>query len=145
MDTHLKANLARAMAEYLYGSEETYLAHLLETASQMDTEDEIAAALLRDVPVRTDVRISTVENLFGKEVSEAVSLLSQWENSVYLVYVNRICQNPIARKVELAELGYRMDITRLEHITYEDIRNMEMYKVAQNMLQGGRDQTKSQK
>ena len=106
--TSKKIKLALALIEWEY-SDPGYIAYLTELAGTMEQENETIAVLLKDILVKTKLSISTIRELFGAEIADAVALMQECDRSSYLLRVNTLCQNPITRKVELAELEYKMD------------------------------------
>lgn len=91
-----------------------YVFHPFHLAEQMDTEDEICAALLHDVVEDTDW---TLEGLaaegFPPAVTRALALLTHEVGMPYLEYVRRLKDDPIAAKVKLADLRHNSAPGRL--------------------------------
>lgn len=112
-----------------------YVFHPYHLAEQMDTEETIAAALLHDVVEDTPY---TLEDLkaegFPPSVLEAVALLTHEEGVPYMDYVAKIKSNPIARAVKLADLAHNSDLTRLNEVREKDLRRVEKYKKAVELL-----------
>lgn len=90
-----------------------YIFHPFHLADQM--KDEIAAcvALLHDVVEDTDVTVAELEQEFPKAVTDAVRLLTHERGTDYFDYVRALRNNPVARKVKLADLAHNSDETRL--------------------------------
>lgn len=111
-----------------------YIRHPLHVASTMETDEEVATALLHDVIEDTDV---TIEELaaegFSQEVLEAVSLLTHLDEP-YHEYIALIKKNPLARKVKIADLVHNMDISRLPKLERRDFERMVEYSVAMQLL-----------
>ena len=78
----------------------------------MDSES-IVAGLLHDVVEDTSVTMEELEQEFPKEVTEAVRLLTRKKEMPYLDYIRPIRENPLARKVKLADLEHNLDDSRL--------------------------------
>ena len=89
-----------------------YIFHPIHLAEAMDDEISCCVALLHDVVEDTDVTLAQLEEIFPKEVTEAVSLLTHREGVDYFEYVRCIKDNPIARKVKLADLAHNSDQSR---------------------------------
>lgn len=81
-----------------------YIYHPIHLAEQMNTETECIVALLHDVVEDTNVTFDELEKEFSPEIIEALKLLTHDKNVDYLEYVRKIKNNPIARKVKLADL-----------------------------------------
>lgn len=92
-----------------------YIFHPYHLAEQMDTEDEIITALLHDVVEDTKYTFDDIRKLgVNDDVIEAVKLLTHEKNVPYFEYIKCLKDNPLARKVKLADLHHNMDSTRLE-------------------------------
>ena len=92
-----------------------YVFHPFHVAEQMTDEWTVTAALLHDVVEDTDWTLQALEQEgFPPEVLEALSLLTHDPAEPYLDYVNRLKENPIARKVKIADLRHNSDLTRLD-------------------------------
>ena len=111
-----------------------YIYHPIHLAEQMDTEAECIAALLHDVVEDTEITMEYLEKEFPGEVIDALKLLTHDDNEDYMEYVGRIKNNPIARKVKLADLGHNSDLSRLEYAGKKDIERVQKYKRAAEIL-----------
>ncbi len=89
-----------------------YVFHPLHLAESMDEEISCCAALLHDVVEDTNITLEELAGQFPAEVVEAVALLTHEEGADYFDYVRRIRDNPIAKKVKLADLAHNMDSSR---------------------------------
>ena len=112
-----------------------YVHHPLHLAEQMDTEDEIVVALLHDVMEDTSF---TAEDLRAIGVSdtamEALLQLTHDDAVPYMDYVRNLKDNPLARKVKLADLRHNSQITRLDEITERDRARVRKYTQAREIL-----------
>ena len=112
-----------------------YVNHPLHLAEQMDTEDEIVVALLHDVMEDTSF---TAEDLRAIGVSdtamEALLQLTHDDAVPYMDYVRNLKDNPLARKVKLADLRHNSQITRLDEITERDRARVRKYTQAREIL-----------
>ena len=89
-----------------------YIFHPIHLAEQMDDEFSCCVALLHDVVEDTEVTLEELKTLFPPEVTDAVALLTHKVGVDYFDYVRRIKDNPIARKVKLADLAHNSDQSR---------------------------------
>lgn len=92
-----------------------YVFHPFFVATQMDDEESTIVALLHDV-VEDHGDMYTLDDLrdlFGDDVYNALALLTHKENIPYMDYIKNIKNNPIARKVKLADLKHNSDVNRL--------------------------------
>ena len=114
-----------------------YVFHPAHVAEQMTDEATTIVALLHDVVEDTDY---TLEDLaaegFGKEILEAVALMTHEDDVPYLDYVAKLKNNPIARAVKLADLAHNSDLSRIGEIDEETRERLEKYKKAIALLKG---------
>ena len=89
-----------------------YIFHPIHLAEEMDDEFSCCAALLHDTVEDTTVTLEELKAIFPREVTDAVALLTHDDGTDYFDYVRRIKENPIARKVKLADLVHNSDQTR---------------------------------
>ena len=121
-----------------------YIFHPYHLAEQMgDDEDAICVALLHDVVEDTEMTIEGLSVLgFPKTVVLAVEVMTHKEKEEYLgEYIQRIKQNPLARKVKIADLLHNSDETRIPEPNNDSDREwnqkrMEKYQKALEILQG---------
>ncbi len=111
-----------------------YIYHPIHIAEQMNTETECLVALLHDIVEDTNLSFKDLEKEFPKEVIDILKLLTHNKNIDYLEYIKPIKNNPIARKVKIADLIHNSDKTRLNNITQEDITRINKYKKALEYL-----------
>ena len=89
-----------------------YIFHPIHLAEQMDDEFSCCVALLHDVVEDTDVTLEDLKAIFPAEVTDAVALMTHDDSTDYFDYVRAIKENPIARKVKLADLAHNSDQSR---------------------------------
>ena len=97
-----------------------YILHVMETAEIVATmtedEDVLAAAVLHDVLEDHGDRYSLdalARAGFPEAVLRALRLLTHAEGVPYMDYVRALAQDPIARRVKLADLRHNTDVRRL--------------------------------
>ena len=90
-----------------------YVFHPYHLAEQMDDEISCCVALLHDVAEDPEVTLDELAKDFPQEIIEALKLLTHEKDTDYFDYVRRIKDNPIAKKVKLADLAHNMDRTRI--------------------------------
>ena len=80
----------------------------------------------------------TIEDLkkegFSADTIEALRLLTHEKSVPYMDYIAALKGNSIARKVKLADLAHNSDIGRLAIVTDKDLKRMEKYQKARNLL-----------
>lgn len=112
-----------------------YVFHPFHLAEQMTDEATTIVALLHDVVEDTDYTFADLEEMgFGKEVIEALKLLTHEDNTPYMEYVANLKHNTIARAVKLADLAHNSDPTRLEVMDEWAKKRAEKYKAAIELL-----------
>ena len=89
-----------------------YIFHPIHLAEAMDDEYSCCVALLHDVVEDTVVTLEELKESFPREVTDAVALMTHEKGTDYFDYVRAIRENPIVRKVKLADLAHNSDQTR---------------------------------
>ena len=107
-----------------------YIFHPIHVAEQMETQEECIVALLHDTVEDTNITFEVLEKEFSATVIEALKLLTHDESIDYFDYVRKLKNNPIAKKVKLADLYHNSDITRMENPTEKDWKRKEKYHKA---------------
>ena len=112
-----------------------YIEHPIYVASQFDTEEEKAVALLHDVIEDSSF---TAEELLLAGLSEtvvtAVQILTKKKEKDYQTYLENVKSNSLARVVKLADLQHNSDLSRLSSVTDKDLERLEKYKKAIDYL-----------
>lgn len=108
-----------------------YVYHPFHIADQMKDEYSTCVALLHDVVEDTDITLDELKsNGFPDEVIEALSLMTHSDDVPYLDYVKAMKDNPIARKVKLADLAHNSDLSRLDVVDEKAVERVNKYKQA---------------
>lgn len=92
-----------------------YVFHPYHLAEQMDDEYSACVALLHDVVEDTHITLEQLRQQFPQEVVDAVAVLTHPKEEPYYDYIRRVCENPLAKKVKLADLRHNSDESRLEN------------------------------
>ena len=112
-----------------------YIEHPIFVASQVDSEEEKAVALLHDVIEDSSV---TAEELLNAGLPEtvvtAIQILSKKKGQDYQTYLENVKSNPLARVIKLADLKHNSDLSRLSSVTDKDLERLEKYKKAIDYL-----------
>lgn len=111
-----------------------YVFHPFHVAEQMDTELEICTALLHDVMEDGKVGLRNLLD-FPPPVVDALQLLTHDKEVPYLDYIRALKENPIARKVKIADLQHNSDLDRLDFVTDADRERVEKYQEALKILE----------
>lgn len=116
-----------------------YIYHPIHLAEQMDDELSVCAALLHDVVEDTPITFQDLESEgICTEVIDALKLLTHDDQVPYMEYVEKIKQNPIARKVKLADLRHNSDLTRLDVVDDKARTRVRKYTEAIELLNEGK-------
>lgn len=101
-----------------------YIFHPIHVAEQMDTEKRTILALLHDVVEDTDVTLSQIEEIFGQDITDTLSLLTHEDNIPYLDYIKKIKTNPDTKAVKIADMKHNLE--RLELLPEEDKKRLKL-------------------
>lgn len=108
-----------------------YIQHPLYVASQVNTEQEKAVALLHDVIEDSDITAADLlASGLSKEVVTAVQILTKKKGQSYQEYLGKVKSNNLARVVKLADLKHNSDLSRLKSVTNTDYERVKKYKNA---------------
>lgn len=113
----------------------SYAEHPIFVASRLDLPEQKIVALLHDTLEDTDLKAETIEELFDKEVLEAILTMTHRDGEDYFSYIERVKKNPLARAVKIEDLHHNMDMSRLKQITADDIVRNEKYGKALTILE----------
>ena len=113
-----------------------YIHHPLHLAEQMQDESTTILALLHDVVEDTQYSIEDIEAMgFDREITDALRLMTHDQRVPYMEYVGKLKKNPLARTVKLADLRHNSDISRLNEVTEKDLKRIEKYRAAIELLE----------
>lgn len=110
-----------------------YIFHPLHVSRACKSRDEKILALLHDVLEDSDYKIEDI-NFLTNPQKEALNLLTHKESDPYFVYINKIKNNDLAKRVKIADLSHNMDLKRLKVITEKDIERLYKYQKAIKIL-----------
>lgn len=114
-----------------------YVFHPFHVAEQMETEDEVCVALLHDVVEDTAATLDDIRAAgMGEEVIGAIAVMTRDPSVSYADYIAVVAQNPLARKVKVADLRHNSDESRLNEPTAQDLARLERYAEALRVLGG---------
>ena len=113
-----------------------YVFHPFHLAEQMKTEESTIVALLHDLVEDTEYTINDLTSMgFGKDITNAIALLTHADDVEYMDYVCAIKENPIAKAVKLADLKHNSDLSRLDDINEKALQRKEKYQKAIALLE----------
>ena len=113
-----------------------YILHPLRVMMSVDLELEKIVAVLHDVVEDSNWTFEALlAEGFSTEVIEALkSVTKNSDNEDYYSFIQRAIQNPIGRKVKIADLRDNLDVTRISDITDKDVKRINKYKKALKIL-----------
>jgi (p)ppGpp synthase/HD superfamily hydrolase len=106
-----------------------YVLHPLRLMMKVEGEAAKMAAVLHDVVEDTGWTLEDLKGEgFSEEVIEAVDRLTRRKDEEdYPAFIERAAENPIARRVKLADLEDNMNVLRLGEITEKDLERVAKY------------------
>ncbi|MBO4472442.1 MAG: bifunctional (p)ppGpp synthetase/guanosine-3',5'-bis(diphosphate) 3'-pyrophosphohydrolase [Clostridia bacterium] len=112
-----------------------YFLHPYHLAEQMSDEDSTVVALLHDVVEDTSVTLDDLRREgFGEEILAALALLTHVKGVPYADYVAKIKDNPLARRVKIADLKHNCEVKRGADTRHFRRKREECYYPALRML-----------
>ena len=115
-----------------------YVFHPFHLAEQMPDELTTVCALLHDVAEDTDITLEEIAAMgFPPAVIEALSLLLHDGETEYMDYVRALAENPLARRVKIADLKHNCDTSRLDVVDEQVKARVKKYKQALRLLKKG--------
>ena len=113
-----------------------YILHPLRVMMSVDLELEKIVAVLHDVVEDSNWTFEALlAEGFSIEVIEALkSVTKNSYNEDYDSFIQRAMQNPIGRKVKIADLRDNLDVTRIAELGDKDLQRINKYKKALKIL-----------
>jgi (p)ppGpp synthase/HD superfamily hydrolase len=114
---------------------QAYILHPLRIMAKMDTEEEMAVALLHDVLEDSSFTAQDLQEAgIPPHVVAAVQLLSKQDGEEYDTFIERLLPNPLAAKVKKADIEDNLNILRLQSLTEKDWQRVDRYHHAWHKL-----------
>jgi len=108
-----------------------YILHPLRLMLRVSTTDEQIVAVLHDVVEDSPVTLDDLRNEgFSPAIIGALDCLTHRPEVSYTDYVEQLSENPLARRVKLADLADNMDISRLDVLDPKALARLERYHKA---------------
>ncbi len=112
-----------------------YILHPIRVMLRMNTETEMIVAILHDVVEDTPWTLESLRKEgFSEETLAALDRVTRRPDENYAEFVERARDNPVARKVKLADLEDNMDVRRLPTITDRALERLKRYHEAWRSL-----------
>lgn len=131
---------AMQIAEKVHSSQvdkggKPYINHPVRVERMCSRQEDRLVALLHDTVEDGDIASEYLLMVgFPQEVVDAVLSVSRKRGEDYFDFILRCKENPIGRRVKIADLKDNMDITRLNELTEKDIERLKKYHKAYKML-----------
>lgn len=95
-----------------YGKQ--YILHVLRVMLKFETEKEMIVAILHDVVEKSDWTLEKLRHEgFDGDILEAIDLLTRRESQSYMDYINKLKENPLSRKIKIADIEDNMNPNRI--------------------------------
>jgi len=112
-----------------------YIFHPIYIAERMDDEESTIVALLHDTIEDSDLTICDLKmEGFSESVIKALECLTHDKNMQYEEYIQRIKDNPLAKKVKKVDLEHNSLLERLEIVDESVMNRLKKYEKAKEML-----------
>jgi len=114
-----------------------YILHPLRVMFRVETQYERMVAVLHDVVEDTGVTLAQLSaEGFPEQVVAAVEALTKRAGESRIAAAHRAAENPIARKVKLADNAENMDLSRIPNPSERDFERLDEYKAVRLILLG---------
>ena len=114
-----------------------YVLHVLRVMFRCNTDAERIVAVLHDVVEDTGRSFDDLRKLgYSEEILAALDCVTKRPGESYEQFVERAAQNPVARRVKLADLEDNMDLRRLPSVGQKDLDRLDRYVRAWRRLMG---------
>lgn len=112
-----------------------YILHPLRVMLRVSTAEERMAAVLHDVVEDSEWSLERLRaEGFPEAVLRAIESVTHREGESYEEFVLRAGLDPIGRRVKIADLEDNSDLTRIDAPTERDLRRVEKYRRALDLL-----------
>jgi len=113
-----------------------YILHPLRVMFQLKSDIDRIVAILHDVVEDTAYTFADLRQMgYSEEIINALDGVTRREEESYEAFVERSAQNPISRRVKLADLTDNMDIRRIaEELSDKDVARLKRYQRAWQRL-----------
>lgn len=112
-----------------------YILHPLRVMQRLATPAEQIAGVLHDVVEDTGWTFERLEGEgFSAAIVDALKAVTKREGEAYDDFVKRSAQDPLGRKVKLADLEDNMDLRRSPEVSGRDLARLQKYVKAWRFL-----------
>ena len=126
---------ARAHAGQLDKAGQPYILHPIRVMLRLPDAPARIVAILHDTVEDTDVTFEQLRAAgYPEEILAALDAVTRRASESYEEFVQRSAQDPIGRRVKLADLSDNMDLRRLPEVKDKDSDRLERYQRAWSQL-----------
>ena len=100
----------------------------------METNQERVVALLHDVVEDSEYRLADIEGGLSTEIRDAVEALTKREGESYTVFIDRVMENYLVRRVKIQDIEDSMDLRRVNDVDEATLRRRAKYHRAWRRL-----------
>lgn len=112
-----------------------YILHPLRLLHRMATVEEMIVAVLHDVLEDSPCTADRLrEEGFPPPIVAAIEYLTRQDGETYDAFIRRVRDNPLARRVKMADLEDNLNILRLESVGQRDLDRLRQYHRAYRAL-----------
>ncbi len=113
-----------------------YILHPLRVMLRLDGEVDRIVGILHDVVEDSDLTLDDIRDMgYSEEVVVALDGVTRRSDETYDEFVKRSGQNPVSRRVKLADLEDNMDVRRLQpELSAKDLERLARYRRAWSQL-----------
>ena len=113
-----------------------YIEHPLRVMKGVESIEEKIVAVLHDVLEDCDVsKEQLIKEGIPEYLVEKLEILCKGKNEKYFDYIDRIKATKLTINVKLSDLKDNMNLDRLKEVTEKDLKRLEKYKKAKEILQ----------
>src|SRR5262245_5374809 len=113
-----------------------YILHPLRVMFRLTTDEERIVGVLHDVVEDTKYTFDDLRRMaYSENILEALDGVTRRDGESYEEFVLRSKENPISRKVKLADLEDNMDPKRMAGVTEKDMERLVRYRKAWAVLE----------
>ena len=118
-------------------ADQPYILHPIRLMLHMETENEMAAALLHDVIEDTSMTYDhLLKNGMPQSVIDILKHITKIDGESYDTFIDRVSKNDSARKIKIEDIKDNMNVNRLMKLTEEDLERLKKYHSALKKLNG---------
>lgn len=111
-----------------------YITHPERVAARLSSPEAQVVGWLHDTVEDTPLSLDEIEARFGPETAAAVDAISRRDGETWDDYIDRVKQNPIARRVKVSDLIDNSNLSRLPRVTMKDVQRQAKYNRALETL-----------